>query len=332
VRYLSPPGLLALGLVLATVALQLGSVARAAVEQRRSYTLAGDSAAALAGSSCGLADHLRVETDPRAGLLSASGVDAATLDGFLPVPDGVEMAGVALPGWVSTGVADSSRAVTPWYRLDDAPAMVVVTIAGELGPGSSLVAEFGSAEGAPRAVVGLTDPPGAPAARDMRITVPDPAASLVRLTVATRRAPGTVPLAFSQPRNPRTQPMNSVLPPGTEAVVDWPVAFLYPCLKIAGTPDGTAALTGWRVSAPSYDDAGDIIVECQTGGPFVTPRTLVRVHRLPLYLDGDPLRDVATLYHWEPLTAFGSPEVSRHREVVYGWQRQGHLHIPGLSE
>jgi arabinosyltransferase A/arabinosyltransferase B/arabinosyltransferase C len=332
VRYLPAPGLLALGLVLATVALQLGSVARAAVEQRRSYTLAGDSAAALAGSSCGLADHLGVETDPRAGLLSASGVGAAMLDGFLPVPDGVEMAGVALPGWVSTGVADSAWAVTPWYRLDDAPAMVVVTIAGDLGPGSSLVAEFGSAEGAPRAAVGLTDPPGAPAARDIRITVPDPAASLVRLTVATRRAPGTVPLAFSQPRNPRTQPMNSVLSPGTEAVVDWPVAFLYPCLKIAGTPDGTAALTGWRVSAPSYDAAGDIIVECQTGGPFVTPRTLVRVHRLPVYLDGDPLRDVATLYRWQPLTAFGSPEVSRHREVVDGWQRQGHLHVPGLSE
>jgi hypothetical protein len=331
VRYLPPPGLLALGLVLATVTLQLGSVARAAVEQRRSYTMAGDSAAALDGSSCGLADHLRVETDPRAGLLPAAGVDAATQEGFLPVPDGVDMAGVALPGWVAAGVADSARAVTPWYRLDDT-ATVVVTIAGDLGPGGSLVAEFGSAEGAPRAAAGLPDPPGAPAARDIRIAVPDPAASLVRLTAAARRAPGTVPLAFAQPRNPRTQPMNSVLPPGTEAVVDWPVAFLYPCLTIAGTPDGTAALPNWRVSTPSFDDSGDIVVTPATGGPFVTSRTLVRAYRLPVYLDGDPLRDVVTLYRWQPLTAFASPEVTRHREVVNGWQRQGHLHVPGLNE
>jgi arabinosyltransferase A/arabinosyltransferase B/arabinosyltransferase C len=336
VRYLPPPGLLALGLVLTTVTLQLGSVARAAVEQRRSYTLAGDSAAALAGSSCGLADHLRVETDPRAGLLPASSLGAATLDGFRPVSDGVDLAGVALPGWVAADGTDSARAVTPWYRLDDAPAtnipaMVVVTIAGELGPGGSLVAEFGSAEGAPRATVGLSDPPGAPAARDIRIAVPDPAASLVRLTVAARRAPGTVPLVFSQPRNPRSQPMSRMLPPGTEAVVDWPVAFLYPCLTIAGTPDGTAALPSWRVSTPSSDDSGDIAITPRTGGPFVTPRTLVRVHRLPVYLDGDPLRDVVTLYRWQLLTAFDSPEITRHREVVPGWHHQGHLHIPGLT-
>jgi hypothetical protein len=126
--------------------------------------------------------------------------------------------------------------------------------------------------------------------------------------------------------------MNTVLSPGTEAVVDWPVAFLHPCLKIAGTPEGTAALPRWRVSPPSYDDAGGEIVAPYTGGPFLTPRTLVRVHRLPVYLDGDPLRDVATLYRWQPLTAFDSPKVSRHREVVDGWRRQGHLHVPGLSK
>jgi hypothetical protein len=244
------------------------------------------------------------------------------------------MAGVVLPGWVAAGAADSARGATPWYRLDDAsagPPIVVVTLSGELGPGSSLVAEFGSADGTVRAAVPLFDPPGAPASRDSRIPVPDPAASLVRLTVTARRAPGTVPLAFSQPRRPRTQPMNSVVPPGTTAVVDWPVAFLYPCLEIAGTPDGTAPLPGWRVSTPSYDDAGDIIVAVHTGGSFVTARTLVRVRQVPVYLDGDPLRDVATLYRWQPVTTFDHPELSRQREVVGGWQRRGHLHVPGLG-
>jgi hypothetical protein len=211
------------------------------------------------------------------------------------------------------------------------PPLVVVTLSGELGPGSSLVAEFGSADGTPRAAVPLLDPPGAPDARDIRIVVPDPAASLVRLTVTARQGRGTAALAFTQPRSPRTQPMNTVLPPGTAAVVDWPVAFLYPCLEIAGTPDGTATLPGWRVSTPTYDDAGDIIVAPHTGGPFVTSRVLVRVQLLPVYLDGDPLRDAATLQRWEPLSTFGRPELSRHREVVPGWQRRGQLHVPGLG-
>ncbi|HSL07412.1 MAG TPA: hypothetical protein VK887_05480, partial [Pseudonocardiaceae bacterium] len=80
------------------------------------------------------------------------------------------------------------------------------------------------------------------------------------------------------------------------------------------------------------DDSGDIVVAPHTGGPFVTPRTLVRVHRLPVYLDGDPLRDVITLYRWQPLTEFDSPQITRHREVVNGWHHRGHLHIPGLTK
>ena len=331
-RHLPRPGVLTLALVIATVALQLGSVARAAFRERSSYTLAGDSTSVLSGSSCGLADHLRVETDPRAGLLTASRVGAAKLDGFRAVADGPELAGVALPGWVANSVADSLRAVTPWYRLDGAvDPVVVVTISGELAAGSSLVAQFGSADGTPRADVPLRDPPGAPAARDIRIAVPDTANKLIRLTVTAANRTGTSPLAFSQPRVPRTQPMSSVLSPGTQAVVDWPVAFLYPCLRIAGTPDGTAAVTGWRVSGPSFEDFGDISVACRTGGPFVTARVLVRVHRLPVYLDGDPLRDVVTLYRWQPLTSYGTPRLARRSEVVNGWQRQGHLHVPGLG-
>ncbi|MGH3977584.1 MAG: arabinosyltransferase domain-containing protein [Pseudonocardiaceae bacterium] len=262
IRLLPSPGLLALVLVVGTVSLQFGTFARAGTGARGGYPMAADSVAA--GSSCGLADHLRVETDPLAGLLAVSKADGAAMDGFVPISEGpvgdsrLEMAGAALPGWAApTQVGDPSRGNTPWYHLDGrarhGAAPVVVTISGELAPGSTLAAEFGrsgsaidSASGGamdavvPLATVPLTDQHGAPAARDIRITVPDvPGANLVRLSVTANWDPATVPLAFSQPRSPRTKPMNAVVPPGTEAVVDWPVAFLYPCLEIAGTPGGT---------------------------------------------------------------------------------------------
>jgi hypothetical protein len=217
---------------------------------------------------------------------------------------------------------------------------VVITISGDLPPGDTLTAEFaraphsaaGAAGVAALASIPLADQPGAPAARDIRMTVPDPAADLVRLSVTAQRSPGTPPLAFSPPRTPQTTPMTTVLPPGTQAVVDWPVAFLYPCLTIAGTPDGTAALPRWRVSTPTADKSGDIITAPQTGGPFTTPRTLVRATRIPVYLNADPLRDVLTLYHWQPLTTFSTPDISRNSEIVDGWQHHSHLHAPRADQ
>ncbi|MGH3910650.1 MAG: arabinosyltransferase domain-containing protein, partial [Pseudonocardiaceae bacterium] len=334
-RSVPSPGLLALAVVVATVALQFGSVARAGLEQRTSYSLAGDSVAALTGSSCGLADHLRVETDPRAGLLTPS--TGGDLDGFRPADaTSLQMSGVALPGWTTTGTGEPARGHTPWYRLRDPAAPVVVTVSGELGPGGSLVAEFGGAS-APVTSVKLADRNGAAgsqadAPRDIRIAVPDVAADHVRLSVTAYPGPGTAALTFSAPRSPRTTPMNEVVPPGTEAVVDWPVAFLYPCLTIAGTPEGTATLPRWRVGTPAADDSGGIVTAPHVGGPFATARALVRAEQLPVYLDGDPMRDVGTLHRWTPITALSTPPIARVGEVRWGWQHDGYLQVPALDQ
>ena len=56
--------------MLLTVALQLGSFVKATRVQRGSYSLAADAAATVGGEPCGLAEELRVEPDPTAGLLA----------------------------------------------------------------------------------------------------------------------------------------------------------------------------------------------------------------------------------------------------------------------
>lgn len=331
-RYLPAPGLLALILIVATVGLEVGSVARAGIRQRNSYSLAADSLKTLTGPNCGLADHLGVETNPLAGLLPAFG--GGDLAGSLPADaTSLQMAGMALPGW-RIGTGSLVRRHTSWYRLDHRNMPVVVTISGEFNRGTSLVAEFAHSGGPKPSVshtVALADQPGAPAPRDVRIAVPDfRSADLVRLTVTASPAPGTMPLVFSVPRVPRTVAMHDVLPPGTEAIVDWPVAFLYPCLQIAGTPEGTAALPRWRVSTPAADNSGYIATAPELGGPFATSRSLVRAEKLAVYLQGDPLRDVGTLYRWTPVTTFSIPAVSRVTRTTWGWQHFGHLHVPEL--
>lgn len=352
-RWVPAPAMLAIVLVVATVALQLGSFGRASAERRDSYTVAAQNLDAASGTSCGLADELLVEPDPRAGLLVPfEGGDIPPVpDGFIrtdgasptatPAGAGVplELAGQQLPGW-GAAPAGSATVTTGWFRLTDAQRSgelpLVTTVSGELGDRDGLVAEFGKADGTgvtPVVAVGVRDQPGAPEPRDVRMESPAAAGvDLVRLVGANGGAPGEVPLSFSEPRAPQLIPMTDLLPPGTTAVVDWPVAFLFPCSSFAALPQGTAELPGWRIAPPTYDeDAAGIAYATRTGGPFVTPRLLVAEERIPVYLRNDLLRDIAGLKRWVPITELGRPRVDVRSTVELGWERSGRATVPPLD-
>jgi arabinosyltransferase A/arabinosyltransferase B/arabinosyltransferase C len=286
------------------LALQVGSLGRIAVAHRDGYTPASDAVATLRGDPCGLQSALLVETDPAAGVLPATPPPARTPD-VVPAPAvppatpaEVDAGGSTLPG---VAVAGTGR--TPWYTLDPrqrAGALpVVVTVTGALRPGDVLEAEFARAGDVP-VTVPLTGPglaaDGAPT--DRRLIAP-PGADAVRLGVAAS-AGGVA--AASLPRAPVLTPMLDVLPPGTRAILDWPVAFVFPCLTPEPLPAGTAALAQWRVAPPADDPSAAITYTPGLGGPFAGPRLLVTQRRMPTYLRDDPTRDGAQLYRWEPVT------------------------------
>lgn len=325
------PAGLALLLVIATVALQLGSFTRTSVERRDTYTVANQNLDELARSSCGLADYLLVEPDPRAGLLPPLPGAAAETEGFVPAAGAavpLELAGDELPGWAATGAGGT--VTTGWFSLGAGELPLVVTISGDLGPRDDLVAEFGTAEGRVVGRVAVTDQPGAPQPRDIRLD--QPGADAVRLVATDGGGPGEIPLAVSGPRSPQLVPMTELVPPGTTAIVDWPVAFVFPCVEFAALPPGTAELPQWRIAPPTYDeDAADITYAPQNGGPFLAPRLLVQEQRIPVYLQGEPLRDVVGLKRWVPITPLGGPATSRTTTTVPGWERIGRATVPGLD-
>ena len=145
---------------------------------------------------------------------------------------------------------------TPWYALDarqrSGALPVVVTVAGWTRPTAELAVEFA------RGTQVLAHVPlaGSVVPADRRLLAP-PDADTVRLAVAAgptgpatlsrrhrrRRATGSgdTPLA-SLPRAPVLTPMTQVLPRGTRAILDWPVAFVFPCLTPEPLPPGTAGL------------------------------------------------------------------------------------------
>jgi arabinosyltransferase A/arabinosyltransferase B/arabinosyltransferase C len=311
----APAAPLALVLV-AVLGLQVLSLARVAVTHRGGYTPAADVVATLGGDPCGLQSALLVETDPAAGVLPARpgpGLSAAR-------EVTVDLGGTTAPGIAVAGVGG-----TPWYALDprqrDGALPVVVTV--DHGAGSGLTAEFGRAGD----VVARVPVPGAADEEgpvERRLVAP-PGADAVRLAV---RAPADATGTASLPRAPVLTPMARVLPPGTRAILDWPVAFAFPCLEAEPLPPGTASVARWRVAPPADDPSASITYTPALGGPFAAPRLLVTERRMPTYLPDDPTRDGPRLLRWEPMTPLGAlaPTVEEHD--VPGWHAENPLRVP----
>lgn len=362
------PAVVATVLIAAVVGLQVLTFARTSWQHRDDYTLASDAVSTLRGAPCGLQERMSVETDMAAGLLpvavvaggGASAGSAGTDGGSAAGGSGSASAGSAStdsasaagrPGGASAGSAstDSGSALpilptdaggatlpgirvagegaTDWFAVERSDLPVVVTTAGDLRPGDSLRAEFAGSTDELLGTVALGASGDTP--RDQRMIAPA-GATRVRLVVDAPQAADSSATA-TLPRIPRLTPLDEVVPPGTEAILDWPVAFVFPCLTPAPLPLGTTVLPHWRVAPPQADGAAGITYAPGFGGPFAASRLLVTEQRMPGYLDGDPLRDPAQLYRWVPIRPYAtaSPQVT---EVTQsGWTRTGRASVPGLD-
>ncbi len=237
----------------------------------------------------------------------------------------VDVGGRTLPG-----VAVAGRLTTPWFTLDpqqrNQVLPVVVTTSGTPRPGDGLFLEFGAGS---RVLDRTPLVPRLPLQDDIRELAPV-GADTVRLVVDAPDAPGA-PAVASLPRAPRLTPMTHLLPPGSTALLDWPVAFLFPCLTPEPLRHGTAAVPEWRVGPPADDTETHITYLPEYGAPFVAPRLLITEQRMATYLSGDPLRDAVQLYRWVPMRPLARPEPVVTQRTVAGWYREGHARVPGID-
>ncbi len=318
-RVPAPVPLVAIVLV-AVLLLQVGGLARVAAAHRDSYTLASDALATVRGEPCGLERLLSVETDPAAGMLPPQAGAVTRTERT------VDFGGTTVPAIAVSGVT-----TTGWFALDPAQRSgrlpVVVTTVGTSRPGDTLRMEFGKAGAVvdQRRLSAAADTP-----RDVRQMAPT-GADAVRLAVDAPTTGDQPPALVSLPRVPKLTPMETLLPPGSSAVLDWPVAFLFGCITPAALPLGTADLPQWEVGTPASDPSAGITYAPTFGGPFAAPRLLVTERRMPTYLAGDPTRDAAQLYRWVPLTDLARPRPVVADQTVMGWHADGRTRVPGLD-
>jgi arabinosyltransferase A/arabinosyltransferase B/arabinosyltransferase C len=313
----------------AVMGLQVLSLARIATVHRDGYTPTADALASVRGDPCGLQSALQVETDPAAGVLAVA-PQPAPVPGIVPapavppaLPAEVDVGGATLPG-----IAVAGTGATPWFTLDGRQRTgtlpVVVTVTGTPRPGDVLNAAFarGAVALATVPLAGAVD--GTPT--DRRLLAP-PGTDRVRLAVTADVNGAAV---VSLPRAPVLTPMTQVLPRGTRALLDWPVAFVFPCLDPEPLPPGTASLPQWRVAPPADDPSAEITYTPGLGGPFAGPRLLVTQRRMPTYLRDDPVCDGVQLYRWEPVEPMRTltPTVRDAADTT----DPGHLRVPQLVE
>ncbi|WP_158883791.1 arabinosyltransferase domain-containing protein [Amycolatopsis anabasis] len=246
---------------------EFASTAIGMARQRDGFSLGLDNVSALTGGGCGLADHVLVETDAAAGVLPVS-------------------PGQPPSAWVDDG-SGSSR--TPWYELPPPRARAGLPVVLPL-PASAgeLTVEFGQ--------------PGRPATRhpvprsgapEARIPV-DGEATAVRFLAATH----DLREAIGPPRVPRVRTLTEVVG-DAPVLIDWPAAFPYPCVTVAGIRDGIADVPRYRIDGSAdFRFSGWSCPE--KGGPSGWLNVLATARVLPTYLSGQPGRDWGELRVLEP--------------------------------
>ncbi|MGW6335176.1 arabinosyltransferase domain-containing protein [Nocardia rhamnosiphila] len=294
--------------------------------------LSGDPAAALAGtgtgfSPTGVAADLSADAEEGADAAIADSVGAATAGTGVAT----ETDSPALPFGLDSGTpvlgsdhADGPAQLTSgWYRLPpvaDRADILALSAAGRIWSqdtdgvvthGQSLELEFGSttapggsaADPVPLRRVNPIDIGPAPSWRNLRVPLaPYADADTVRIVAADRDRDPRQWLAFTPPRMPQTQDLNTVVGSDDPVLLDWAVGLQFPCQRPFDHRIGIAEVPKYRI-LPDRIGANDTNLwqNHDGGGPLGWTGLLLHARTLPTYLDQDWDRDWGQLQQFLPI-------------------------------
>ena len=312
------------------VVVEVANFGKVIQKQGPAYSLGKDNIAQLTGNSCGVSDYTTVETDPMADVLSTT--EPATGKGFhlngFPADSTFNPAQRiwlprfgsgpnAVPAWGNLNTPGGATLRTGWYplpaRAHAGDALMVIDMAGTLGAGATLTAEFGdrSASGfqpVSDTPIGQPEVGGAvikstPEWHELRIPLSGKvgSADAVRL-IAADQAPGDDGdfMAISAPRVPTLVGMTKLIG-NSPTFIEWTSAQGYPCLRPFGSSDGVSELPAyWYSAGEDIRAANQQWSGSDFGGPMGWMNVAQGARALPTFLTDDVYRDVGTLYAMIP--------------------------------
>lgn len=263
---------------------------------------------------------------------------------------------VPVLGTFSDNPEASSYIETSWYELPDAredAPLLVTSVAGRIAhhdingveqEGADLKLEYGKRTGDGEVeVLGdveMLDQGPTPSWRNLRYPLADlpEEADVARLVGEDASLKLEDWMAVTPLRVPTLAPLGDVLEPDTPGLLDWSVAFQYPCQRTFNHYAGVAEIPEFRImpDAPGKKQLSGFM-DFLGGGALATAEAVNYSYEIPGYLDGDWQRDWGSVAKYERRTdsAGREPRLAEisHDEITRsGWWSPGPMKIRNPDE
>nr|WP_281373174.1 arabinosyltransferase domain-containing protein [Kineococcus aurantiacus] len=306
------PELVATSLVvslLASVLVQVGSVARAAHRLRGSWSVAQ---AALAPTPCGFADAA-VALTGAAALTAADG--PAPQRAADPVSGAGSTAGApaGAGSWTGTG-----EVRTPWRALGERTGDDTIALDVSGGP-AAVTVEFLTGAGAVLPVPAVV--PGGTGWRRVGFgPVAATPAGAVAVRVVLDAGPGAQGEAAVTDVYRRTaQVVSDVVPAGSTVLLDWPLGLHFPCYAPPRVADGLVEPVRWFVRSATFEST-DPLTFIDGGGSYATLREVATLTPYRGYLPGTDYREWGDLVRVDYDLPLDGYAVTGGTRTVPGWR------------
>ncbi|TSE00844.1 arabinosyltransferase [Skermania sp. ID1734] len=245
-----------------------------------------------------------------AGGVGARGVNGSTAK----LPFGLNPATTPVLGSYQSGIQEPASLTSSWYQLPprspDSP-LVVISAAGriksDIAYGQDLLVDYGKKQ--PDGTVQLLgtyrpkDIGPAPSWRNLRVPLSAiaPDADAVRIVANDPILIGDQWLAFTPPRVPKLEPLNTFIGSKQPVLLDWAVGLQFPCQRPFDHQYGVAEVPNFRIlpDRPLAVSSTDTWQAEEFGGPLGFTEMLAEPVTVPTYLKDDWGRDWGSLERYD---------------------------------
>ncbi|MFF2553406.1 arabinosyltransferase domain-containing protein [Nocardia sp. NPDC058058] len=272
----------------------------------------------------------------------AEGVNGSTV----ALPFGLDPATTPIMGSWQDGVQQPASLISSWYQLparsSDSP-LIVISAAGRIMSfddtgnmtyGQQLLVEFGhqNADGTVSQLPGNYRPQDigpAPSWRNLRVPVDalPGDANVIRINANDPILIGDQWLAFTPPRMPKLQTLNSYLGSEQPILEDWAVGLQFPCQRPFDHRYGVAEVPNFRIlpDRPLAISSTNTWQAEEFGGPLGWAEMLGSSETVPTYLKDNWARDWGSLEKYTPYYTANPAEIQTGTETRSGLWSPGKL-------
>ena len=280
------------------------------------------------------------------GIRESVGVNGSSMQ----LPFNLDYNQIPVLGSYDPAQSSGAKTTTEWFELPEDKAnapLLVVSAAGRIEhhdvnnikqDGLEFVLEYGTYDNGEVTNIGeaeMSDVGATPKWRNLRYPLEDlPAeADVVRFTAVDDSLDEEDWVAFTPPRVPELSPISKEIDSQTPGLLDWSVAFQFPCQRSFDHYGGVTEIPEFRILPDGAAQTSLTDFQSYSGGGAMSTAEAVNFsYEIPSYLDKDWTRDWGSIEKYELRTnSEGTPpaeaEIDYEEITRTGWWKNSEMKI-----